>query len=132
MKYKELIKLFNRDVIAKGHKFRFTGNVDERQEQREQILADYTGTFENLDTTIGIRAESQVAQNHLALSWSVNAIRDINGRLMSIEYRHMTPEEMKQAAHIKEAIESIERDNRDIDTVLADLGFVKYTREEVA
>jgi methylphosphotriester-DNA--protein-cysteine methyltransferase len=62
----------------------------------------------------------------------VNAIRDINGRLMSIEYRHMTPEEMKQAAHIKEAIESIERDNRDIDTVLADLGFVKYTREEVA
>ena len=132
MKYNELVKLFNRDVIAKGGKMRFTGNVDERMEQRAYILADYTGTFESGDVTIGIRAESTLKQNHLALSWSVNAIRDINGQLMAMEYRQMTPDELKQAASIKEVIESVERDNLDIDTVLADLGFVKYTREEVA
>jgi len=132
MKYNELIKAFNRDVLVRGQKIQFTGNKGDRIEHRDSLLRTYTGTFELTDAVVGIRAESHPAQGHLIITWCTNAIRDVNGKLLAIEYRNMTPAELNAVAEVKHVIDNIMRSNLDVDEALGELGFVKYTQEDVA
>jgi len=128
MKYNELIKAFNRDVLVRGHKIQFTGEKGDRIEHRDSLLRTYTGTMEFGEITIGIRASSYSASGHLKIDWSVNSIRDVAGTLMTIEYARLTADELESVYKVKRALENLIEGNGDVDETLEQLNFVKYTR----
>jgi hypothetical protein len=124
MRYLDIIKALNLDVIVNGLKVTHDGGPD-RLKERAELYAKYTGFIRVHHSTLGIKPLPVLVENMLSVQFEIVALRD-NPNHDGFVYmclQNMEPQELVALAELRGRILKLIETNEDLDTLLSEFQF---------